>query len=202
MKRVRKRYAQIYITKWAHFKSYMGLMLLFCHLSIQKKDLLWAGGTMFTIIVLSCIHPVPSPRWSLSKLILTVKCHYRPDLLLLYFNMHSNDVTAVISYYFLIYWFIWQYLLTWKLCFRNLLLFARWMLLLTPRFPCQDIRCILITSPLRAMDLMDGAVFAFWCGQEINPPEGKKGTQIRAHNATLLPKYQHYSLACMEMNYK
>lgn len=108
MKRVRKRYAQIYITKWAHFKSYMGLMLLFCHLSIQKKDLLWAGGTMFTIIVLSCIHPVPSPRWSLSKLILTVKCHYRLDLLLLYFNMHSNDVTAVISYYFLIYWFIWQ----------------------------------------------------------------------------------------------
>lgn len=61
---------------------------------------------MFTIIVLSCIHPVPSPRWSLSKLILTVKCHYRLDLLLLYFNMHSNDATAVISYYFLIYWFI------------------------------------------------------------------------------------------------
>lgn len=90
-------------------------------------------------------------------------------------SMYSNDFITVINYYYFdLSIYLIQYLLIRKLCFRHLFLSSCWMPLLLLSFPGQDIRFILVTSPLHAIDLRAGAVSAFWHGQEISPPGGKK----------------------------
>lgn len=68
----------------------------------EEKFLMGNGHDVYYHCSITC-SSCPSPRWSLSELVLRVRCHH---WLGLYFSTYGNDVNAVICYHFFIYWFI------------------------------------------------------------------------------------------------
>lgn len=70
--RYMKRKRHIHAFKMRSFLKAHWFNALEWHLlTIQKKGLLWARDMIFIIILLSCVNPIPSPGWSLSKVMLS-----------------------------------------------------------------------------------------------------------------------------------
>jgi len=165
----------------------------------EEKFLMGKGHDVYYHCSITC-SSCPSPRWSLSELVLRVRCHH---WLGLYFSTYGNDVNAVICYHFFIYWFI--YFIGYYTCWYEIFQ-ASVPVCLNASADSQfsllghKIHVDNISFVCHGPDEWSSLCILMWTRSKST--WGKKGTQMRAHNATLLTKCQHYFLACVDMNHK